>query len=188
MTQHSPSTAVPAGFERSMGIDPPEWRLGGVWGAYASLIRRIGRTSWFAWLGIHVLTRLDKWLFPRFHGHLVSAGPPIFPLLQLTTTGKLSGQPRSTPLVYLPDGEDLIVVGSNWGQPHHPAWTSNLLARPRAIIEIKGQQRMVVARLATPAEKARLWPRLLALYPPYQVYADRSGRDLRLFILTPTET
>jgi hypothetical protein len=91
---------------------------------YRGLIRRVGGTRWFAWLGIHVLTRADKWLFPRFHGHVVSAGPPIFPLLQLTTTGRRSGLPRQTPLIYLADGDKLIVVASNWGQPHHPAWSA----------------------------------------------------------------
>jgi deazaflavin-dependent oxidoreductase (nitroreductase family) len=177
-----PAESAPA---PGAGQGTADWHLSGVQGRYLELVRRIGGTRWFAWLGIHLLTRLDKWLFPRFHGRLVSAGPPILPLVQLTTIGRLSGRPRSTPLVYLTDGEDLVVVGSNWGQAHHPAWTSNLLAQPRAIIEINGHQCAVMARLATPAEKARLWPRLLALYPPYQTYADRSGRDLRLFIFTP---
>jgi deazaflavin-dependent oxidoreductase (nitroreductase family) len=150
---------------------------------YRALIRRVGGTRWFAWLGIHALTRLDKLLFPRFHGRLVSAGPPVFPILQLTTTGRLSGAPRRTPLIYLQDGDDLVVVGSNWGQAHHPFWSSNLLTHPQARVEILGQQRALTARLATAAERARLWPKLLAFYPPYQAYADRSGRDLRLFIL-----
>jgi deazaflavin-dependent oxidoreductase (nitroreductase family) len=152
---------------------------------YRGLIRRVGGTRWFAWLGIHVLTRADKWLFPRFHGHVVSAGPPIFPLLQLTTTGRRSGLPRQTPLIYLADGDKLIVVASNWGQPHHPAWSANLLNDPRATIEIKGRQLAVTARLATTAERRDLWPRLLALYAPYRAYAERSGRDMRLFVLTP---
>jgi deazaflavin-dependent oxidoreductase (nitroreductase family) len=153
--------------------------------AYRSLIRRLGGTAWFAWLGIHVLTRADRWLFPRFHGHIVSAGPPIFPLLQLTTTGRRSGLPRRAPLIYLAEGDKLIVVASNWGQLHHPGWSANLLNDSRATVEIKGRQHAVTARLATAAEKQDLWPRLLALYAPYQAYADRSGRDLRLFVLTP---
>jgi deazaflavin-dependent oxidoreductase (nitroreductase family) len=162
-----------------------EWHVKGIQGAYLDLIRRIGGARWFDWLGIHVLTRVDKWLYPRFHGRLVSAGPPILPLLLLTTTGRVSGRPRSTPLIYLADGDDLVVVGSNWGQAHHPAWSSNLLAQARALVEIDGRQRAVIARVPTAAQRMRLWPRLLALFPPYQTLADRSGRDLRLFILTP---
>jgi deazaflavin-dependent oxidoreductase (nitroreductase family) len=151
---------------------------------YLSLIRRIAGARWFTWLGIHVLTRLDKWLYPRFHGRLVSAGPPILPLLLLSTTGRKSGRPSSTPLVYLPDGEDLVIVASNWGQRQHPNWSSNLLAQPKASVEVSGQHRAVVARLATPEERARLWPKLLHAFPPYQTYANRSGREVRIFVLS----
>jgi deazaflavin-dependent oxidoreductase (nitroreductase family) len=152
---------------------------------YLTFIQRFGGARWFTWLGVHVLTRLDKWLYPRFHGQLVSAGPPILPLLFLTTTGRRSGRSSSTPLVYLPYGDDLVVVGSNWGQRTHPGWSSNLLAQPRATVEIDGHTRGVVARLVGPEERARLWPILLEEFPPYQTYANRSGRDLRIFVLSP---
>jgi deazaflavin-dependent oxidoreductase (nitroreductase family) len=164
------ATAAPA---RSRG---PAWYLG--------LIRRIGGARWFAWLGAHVLTRLDKLLFPRFHGRLVSAGPPILPLLLLTTTGRKSGRCLSTPLLYLPDGENLVVVASNWGQRQHPNWSSNLLAKPRATVEVNARKGPVSARLVTPEERARLWPKLLEEFPPYQTYANRSGRELRIFVLS----
>jgi deazaflavin-dependent oxidoreductase (nitroreductase family) len=154
----------------------PEW--------YLSLIQRVGGARWFTWLGAHVLTRLDKLLYPRFHGRLVSAGPQVLPLLFLTTTGRRSGRSRSTPLVYLPDGDDLVVVASNWGQRHHPNWSSNLLAQPHARLEVDGRGRSVVARLATPDERARLWPKLLEEFPPYQTYANRGGRELRIFVLS----
>jgi deazaflavin-dependent oxidoreductase (nitroreductase family) len=150
---------------------------------YLRLIRRIAGAEWFTWLGVHVLTPLDKLLYPRFHGRLVSAGPPVLPLLFLTTTGRKSGQRRSTPLVYLADGDDLVVVASNWGQRRHPQWSANLLALPHAMVEVDGRERSVGARLATPQERVRLWPKLLAEFPPYQTYANRSGRDLRIFIL-----
>jgi deazaflavin-dependent oxidoreductase (nitroreductase family) len=151
---------------------------------YLSLIQHVGGADWFTWLGVHVLTPLDKLLYPRFHGQLVSAGPAILPLLFLTTTGRRSGLLRSTPLVYLPDRDDLVVVASNWGQRHHPNWSSNLLAQPRAIAEVNGRRHCVVARLGSPEERRRLWPRLLKEFPPYQTYARRSGRDLRIFILS----
>jgi deazaflavin-dependent oxidoreductase (nitroreductase family) len=148
------------------------------------LIQRIGGARWFTWLGVHVLTRLDKLLYPRFHGRLVSAGPQILPLLFLTTTGRRSGRPSSTPLVYLPDGDDLVVVGSNWGQRQHPGWSSNLLAQPHATVEVNGRRRSVLARLVTPEERVRLWPKLLEEFPPYQAYANRGGRELRIFVLS----
>lgn len=152
---------------------------------YRALIRHIGGTPWFAWLGIHVLTRLDRWLYPRFRGRLVSAGPAIFPVLQLTTTGRNSGQPRHTTLIFHRDGRDLIVVASNWGLPHHPAWSTNLLEEPRAVVDLKGCPQAVHARLASEIDRARLWPALVAAFPPYQTFAQRSGRALRVFILTP---
>jgi deazaflavin-dependent oxidoreductase (nitroreductase family) len=155
---------------------------------YLSIIRRIGGERWFTWLGAHVLTTVDKWLYPRFHGRLVSAGPPVLPLLLLTTTGRKSGRPRSTPLVYLPYGSDVVVVASNWGQAQHPSWSSNLLAERHAAVEISGLRRQVVARLATSEERARLWPRLLEEFPPYQTYANRSGRALRIFVLSSEPT
>ena len=107
-------------------------------------------------------------------------------MLQLTTTGRISGRPRETTLVFHPDGRDLIVVASNWGQARHPAWSANLLGEPCAVIDVKGQpSRPVRARLASAADKARLWPALVAAFPPYQEFARRSGRELRVFILTP---
>jgi deazaflavin-dependent oxidoreductase (nitroreductase family) len=148
-TQSAVTSARP-----SMASDGPKR---GFAASYRALIRRFGGTRWFAWLGIHVLTRVDKWLFPRFHGHFVSAGPPIFPMLQLTTTGRRSGLPRSTPLVYLAEGDTLIVVASNWGQAHHPDWSANLLDDPHATVEIKGRRRTVTARLATKMEKQELF-------------------------------
>jgi deazaflavin-dependent oxidoreductase (nitroreductase family) len=86
--------------------------------------------------------------------------------------------------VYLEQGEDLVVVASNWGRASHPAWSANLLAAPGATVQIGRRCEHVLARRATPEEQAQLWPRLIALCPVWQTYADRSGRDLRVFILS----
>jgi len=74
---------------------------------------------------------------------VISAGPPIAPVLMLTTTGRRSGAPRTTPLLYAQDGEDLVIVGSNWGQQHHPAWSANLLAHPEAEVQVGRHSRQV---------------------------------------------
>jgi len=120
----------------------------------------------------------------RANGGRPSRFPDWVPLLLLTTTGRRSGRRISTPLVYLANGEDLVVVASNWGQKKHPNWSSNLLATPHASVEIEGRPRRVVARLASMDQRAQLWPKLLAEFPPYQTYATRSGRDLRIFVLS----
>ena len=90
--------------------------------------------------------------------------------------------------MYLPDGDNLVVVASNWGQRPHPSWSSNLLADRRATVEINGRRRSVVATLPTAEQRARLWPKLLEEFPPYQTYANRSGRALRIFVLSSEQT
>jgi len=149
--------------------------------AYRRLLQRVGHTPAFAWLGVKLITPVDKWLFSRGGGRLATTGP----VLVLTTVGRKSGAPRSAPLLYAQDGQDLVVVGSNWGQRDHPAWSANLLAEPKAYVVMAGERRDVRARLASPEEKARLWPLLVSIWPAYQTYARRSGRDLRVFVLSP---
>lgn len=149
--------------------------------AYQRLLQRLGHLPAFAWLGVKLFTPVDKWLFAHAGGRLAATGP----VLVLTTVGRRSGALRTSPLLYAEDGEDLVVIGSNWGQRHHPAWSANLLAHPEASVVIGGERRDVRARLASPEEKARLWPRLLSIWPAYQTYARRSGRDLRVFVLSP---
>jgi deazaflavin-dependent oxidoreductase (nitroreductase family) len=152
---------------------------------YRKLLNVLGHSPLFAWVGVRVFTPLDKWLYARTHGTITSSGAPVLPMCLLTTTGRKSGAARSTPLLYLRDGSDLVLVGSNWGQAHHPAWSGNLLANPRASVEIGQQHRTFNARLASEDERTRLWPRLLEVWPAYQTYARRSGRDLRVFVLSP---
>ena len=77
-----------------------------------------------------------------------------------------------------------LVVGSNFGKEHHPGWTSNLLAHPSATIAYRGDTVTVDAVLLDGAERAAVWPGLLASWPVYDHYEDVSGRSLRLFRLT----
>jgi deazaflavin-dependent oxidoreductase (nitroreductase family) len=150
--------------------------------AYQRWLQRLGHLPAFAWAGVRFITPVDKWLFARLGGRLATTGP----VLVLTTVGRRSGALRPTPLLYAEDGEALVVVvGSNWGQRHHPDWSANLLAHPEASVVVGGQRRDVHARLASPQYKARLWPRLVSIWPAYQTYARRSGRDLRVFVLSP---
>jgi deazaflavin-dependent oxidoreductase (nitroreductase family) len=151
---------------------------------YRSWLLWLGQRRFFSWLGPRVFAPLDAWLYPRVHGAVVSAGPPVLPLLLLTTTGRTSGRPRSVPLLYLQRGETFVLVGSNWGRARHPGWSENLLANPRAVVQVGRRRDEVQARLATPEEKAELWPLLVELCPVWQTYAARSGRDLRVFVLS----
>jgi F420H(2)-dependent quinone reductase len=107
------------------------------------------------------------------------------PVLLLHHVGRKSGEARVAPLIYLPDGDDLVIVASFGGAPRHPAWFYNLRARPETVIEVGRETRPVLAHVATTAERERLWPALLALYPTFADYQARTdGREIPLVVLT----
>lgn len=126
----------------------------------------------------------DRRVLRATKGKYTLFGPTSMPELLLTTTGRKSGQPRLSALSYLRDGERLLVLGSNFGQQHHPAWSLNLLANPEATVAINGIEVPVTATLVTGPERDAGLARFLA-YPMYQAYRTRTDRELRLFALTP---
>jgi deazaflavin-dependent oxidoreductase (nitroreductase family) len=105
------------------------------------------------------------------------------PVLLLTTTGCKSGRERTVPLLYLPDGENLVIVGSNGGTATHPAWWLNLRSNPEATVEIEGRKTRVRAEEAGRAEKERLWPSLVEMYGGYEGYRRRTDREIPVVIL-----
>lgn len=108
------------------------------------------------------------------------------PTLMLTIRGRKSGTPRTMPLFFMPDGERYVVVGSYGGDRRHPQWYHNLMAAGDAMMELDGQTRKVTAELASPTERAALWPRLLEVWPAYDEYQERQNtRDLPVVILSP---
>lgn len=147
-------------------------------------VRRLGRTRWFARLG-RATAGLDRRLQKATGGRWSTLGRSPLPQLILTTTGRRSGKARESVLLYAVDGDGWVVIGSNWGQEHHPAWSGNLLADPRATVTVRGVTAPVVATLVDEAERARLLPELLAVWPGYADYAARAGRELRVFRLAP---
>nr|MDQ3726467.1 nitroreductase family deazaflavin-dependent oxidoreductase [Actinomycetota bacterium] len=106
-------------------------------------------------------------------------------ILLLTTTGRRSGQLRTVPVMYVP-GEAPILVASNGGSPSHPAWYLNLLADPRASIDLDGERREVIARTVTGPEREPLWRRAVGIYPAYATYQRRTERELPVVVLEPT--
>jgi deazaflavin-dependent oxidoreductase (nitroreductase family) len=107
------------------------------------------------------------------------------PTLLLTTTGRKTGQQRTTPLIFARDGQDYLVVASVGGGPHHPAWYLNLLAEPSAGIQVRGEHIRVSARTAEDAEKQRLWKRVTDVWPNYDVYQTRTDRRIPVVVLRP---
>lgn len=151
----------------------------------ATAVRRLGRTRWLVWVGKQ-LVPLDTALQRRTRGRLYIISLADARGLLLTTTGRRSGQPRSVPLLYVPVPAGYVVAASNFGGPHHPAWSANLLAAPTATVVLHGRTETVTARLTSGDERARMWALLRATWPAFDTYADRSGRDIRVFILSHT--
>src|SRR5690349_18061565 len=115
---------------------------------YTALLRRLGNQRWFAAVG-RLVTPLDRRIYQLTGGRWSVIGRHQLPSLLITTTGRKSGLPRTQPLLYARDGDSYIVVGSNWGQAHHPAWSTNLLAQPAARITLGERDLDVRATLVT---------------------------------------
>lgn len=146
--------------------------------------RLVSRTRWFAALG-RAASRLDRRLQRATHGRWTVLGRARLPQLVLTTRGRRTGEPREVVLLHARDRDSWVVLASNWGQAQHPAWALNLLAEPRAQVTVGAVSTPVVARAAAPDEAAALLPRMRALWPGYEAYERRAGRELYLFVLDP---
>jgi deazaflavin-dependent oxidoreductase (nitroreductase family) len=115
-------------------------------------------------------------------GHRFPGAPPM---LLLNHIGAKSGAERTTPLVYVDDPPNVVLVASKGGHPRHPAWYHNLRAHPDVTVQIGARRRDVHARVATAEERERLWPMALATYSGYDGYQQRTEREIPLVILEP---
>jgi deazaflavin-dependent oxidoreductase (nitroreductase family) len=115
-------------------------------------------------------------------GHRFPGFPPV---LLLDHVGAKSGIRRTTPLAYIEDGDDVVLVASKGGHPRNPAWFHNLRANPDTTVQIGSERRAVHARVADPDERARLWPKAVAAYAGYRGYQERTQRQIPLVILEP---
>jgi deazaflavin-dependent oxidoreductase (nitroreductase family) len=110
------------------------------------------------------------------------------PIVNVTTIGAKSGQPRSVPLVAIPDGAQVILIASNFGQKRHPAWYYNLRAHPEVQLTYEGKTVTYLARETAGAERERCWQRAVDLYSGYAAYKRRAEqRTIGVFLLTPQE-
>ena len=129
-------------------------------------------------------TKLHSFVYRATNGRIggrIVGGP----VLLLTTTGRKSGRARTVPLLYLKDGEDLVVVGSNGGTATAPAWWLNLMVNPEAAVELGGSKARVQAEEAGSEEKERLWPKLVKMYGGYEDYRRRTDRQIPVVLLHP---
>ena len=108
------------------------------------------------------------------------------PILLLTTTGRKSGHRWTTPLIFGRDRNDYLVVASMGGAPHHPNWYRNLVAHPRARIQVRADHIAVPARTAGEDEKPRLWKLVTDQWPNYDAYQSRTDRVIPVVVLSPS--
>jgi deazaflavin-dependent oxidoreductase (nitroreductase family) len=109
------------------------------------------------------------------------------PILLLNTTGRKSGKKRATPLLYIVEGEDFVIIASKGGTPSHPAWYLNLKANPDASVEVGDRKVRVRAEEVEGEEKERLWKKMAEMYPTYDDYQKKTKREIPLLVLHPRE-
>jgi deazaflavin-dependent oxidoreductase (nitroreductase family) len=136
-------------------------------------------------IAIRWMTRINKWLYRGTGGKIGGKFSHGAPICLVTTVGRKSGEPRTVALLYLQDGEDVVLVASKGGMSHNPMWYSNISANPAVEIEIGRTRRAMRAHQASSEEKAALWPKLVAMYPDYAQYQQRTTRDIPVIICSP---
>ncbi len=153
------------------------------------VIRRLVSTPTFAWLGARFMHHIDRAVYWLSGGRATGAALLTgLPTVILTTVGAKSGLPRTTPLLGIPAGDAIVLIGSNWGQARHPAWVYNLRANPQAQLTINGQTGAYLAREVSGAERDAYWQQAVALYPGYAAYSKRTGgREIPVMVLTRTD-
>lgn len=134
-----------------------------------------------------VLPFLDRVTFAVSRGRFTFTGM-VEPVLVLESVGAKTGMPRQNPLLYVKDGPRFVVAASNFGQSHHPGWSTNLLANPDAVVLLGGERIPVRAQTVdAEAERSVLWADLDQLYSGYRRYRAVTAdiREVRLFALVP---
>lgn len=140
---------------------------------------------------LKVVSRAHVWLYRRTNGRIVGrwrvgAGfrRPV-PIALLTHRGRRTGRELTTPLLFLPDSERVILVASQGGLPQHPQWYRNLQVDPEVTVQVGGDVRRMRARTADPEERAALWPRLVEAYTDFEAYQAWTDREIPVVVCEP---
>ncbi|MCC6849061.1 MAG: nitroreductase family deazaflavin-dependent oxidoreductase [Deltaproteobacteria bacterium] len=136
---------------------------------------------------IRVMSRLNTWAYRLSGGRLFGRWLHGEPIGLVTVTGRKTGRKLTVPLVYLRDGERVIVVASKGGMDAHPLWYGNMMAHPEVEVQIGAEVRRMRARTADAAERAHYWPKLVALNRDFDAYQARArrAREIPVVILSP---
>ncbi|HEV7918069.1 MAG TPA: nitroreductase/quinone reductase family protein [Solirubrobacterales bacterium] len=157
-------TATPSALERAM--------------------RATVKTPAGTWLARVFAAKVDPWLLRHSNGRIDSGVG--FPTLNLTTTGRKSGEPRTTTLLYFTRGEDVVIIASSFGRDRHPAWLLNLRNDPRAELLCRGFRGAFTAREADGQERQGLFDLADQMYGGYSRYQAKTDREIPVMVLTPS--
>ena len=137
------------------------------------------------WRLFYLGTDVHTLLYRLSRGLVGHRMPGMAAMLLLDHVGAKSGKARTTPLVYIEDGDAFVIVASKGGHPKHPAWFHNLRANPETTIQVGSRRIPVTARVATDPERERLWPEVVRAYSGYEGYQRRTDRKIPLVMLEP---
>jgi F420H(2)-dependent quinone reductase len=135
-------------------------------------------------LAMKYFARAHIWVYQRTNGR-IGAKLLWFPAALITTIGRKSGLPRTTPTLYLDDGDRVILPASFGGRDSDPAWYLNIESNPKVHLQIRSQHLDLIARDATDDERKRYWPRLIRMYPPYRGYRQAADRVIPMVVCEP---
>jgi deazaflavin-dependent oxidoreductase (nitroreductase family) len=151
--------------------------------SYRDFLNDFSVTPAGRWIAKTITSKIDPFVYKVSGGRFTSSGPLTIPQLTLTTVGRKSGKERTVQLGYHPDGEDVLIVASNFGGTNHPAWSHNLDANPECKVRLGAEQKNAVASRLTDSEKATLWHQIERTIPQMKSYKVRTSRNIKVYRL-----
>jgi deazaflavin-dependent oxidoreductase (nitroreductase family) len=134
---------------------------------------------------LKVYSRVNVWVYKKSGGKYGAKFQGKAPVLLLTMRGRKSGELKTTPLIHIANGDDVVLVASQGGMSKDPIWYLNLQADPSVEITVGNKSRKMVARNATDQEKQELWGLICSVHPDFQAYQDRTERNIPVMICSP---
>lgn len=134
---------------------------------------------------IKLMSRANTWLYKKTDGKIGGKFLQGAPVALLTTIGRKTGEPRVSPLLYLREGNRIVLVASKGGSATHPMWYLNLKANPRVSVQIRDEVLQLTARDATESERAQYWPALVEMYSSFEDYQSWTDRVIPIVICDP---
>ena len=151
--------------------------------SYKDFLNSFSVTPVGRWIAKTINAKIDPFFYRISGGKFTSSGPLTIPQLTLTTVGRKSGKERTVQLGYHPDGEDMLIVASNFGGTSHPAWSYNLDANPQCKVRLGAEDKTMTATRLTDSEKAIVWPKIEGTIPQMKSYKTRTTRNIKVYRL-----